>query len=113
GAIDEAWQQIKRAVSSGGLWAAAGLLFLVHVSPGFQTALYFHMSNHLKFDTVFIGWTDSIGGIAGIVASLVYVFMCRVMSLRWSYTIAILAAALGALPFLGLHANRPSTLLIC
>src|SRR5260221_86724 len=70
-----AWRQIKATIASRWLWAAAGLLFLVHLSPGFSMVLYFHMSNDLKFGSTFIGYTDAAYGVGGVVASLIYVMM--------------------------------------
>lgn len=111
-ALVVAWVQIKLAVSSRGLWMAAGLLFLVHLSPGFQTPLYYHMSNNLHYSPAFIGVTDAVTGVAGIVASFIYLWICRRMSLRLAYSLTIVAAAVGALPFLFL-ASKTSAILIC
>ena len=111
GVFVNAFRQLKQALASGPLWAAAGLLMLVHLSPGFQTPLYYHMTNDLHFTPRFIGWTDSIAGVAGVLASLLYLIFCRRFTLRTTYVITLIAAAAGALPFLALK-GRVSALII-
>jgi predicted MFS family arabinose efflux permease len=100
--LKTAWQQLKQTLKSRGLWAAAGLLFLVHTAPGFSTPLYYHMRDALHFSPELVGYTDGIQGAAGVVAALLYVWLCRGIPLRWLYASAIAVAALSALPFLAL-----------
>ena len=95
-----AWTRVVRALRSKELWAASALLFLVHFAPGFGTPLYFHMSKTLNLSPAVIGYTDAATGVGGVLASVLYLFVCRRFSLRWTYGISILLCALSALPFL-------------
>jgi predicted MFS family arabinose efflux permease len=70
------------------------------------------MRDHLHFSPAFIGNTDGVQGAAGIVASLLYAALCRKLRLRWTYAIAIAAAALGTLPFLALQSETSAVIII-
>ena len=99
-AFQSAWDRVLRALSAKELWAASALLFLVHFAPGFGTPLYFYMSKTLNISPEVIGYTDAATGAGGILASVMYLFICRRFSLRWTYGISILLCAVSALPFL-------------
>lgn len=74
--------QLKTLVRSGPLLGAAGLLFLVYISPGFQTPLYFYQTDTLKFSQQFIGNLGFISGTLGLLGSVIYGVACRRLSLR-------------------------------
>jgi hypothetical protein len=50
------------------LWVVGFFLFLYHFSPGFNTPLYYYMTDTLHFSQGYIGMlgaTTSVGSIAG------------------------------------------------
>ena len=99
------WVQIKRLAVCGTMWAAAGMLFLINVSPGFNSPLYEHLTTDLNFPQQFIGYMQSSGAAAGVTAALVYAWACRYWSLRTLLMIALGFAAAGVLPFLSLQSH--------
>ena len=99
------WVQIKRLIRSGTMWAAAGMLFLIIVSPGFSTPLYDHLTHDLNFSLKFYGVLSSIYGAAGVTASFAYGFVCRRLKLRAMLVLALSCAAAGVLPFLVLRSR--------
>jgi MFS family permease len=107
GALENGWEQIKKLARCGTMWAAAGMLFLIKLSPGFQSPLYDHLTKDLMFSKQFIGVLQSAEGAAGVLAALIYAWACREFSLRTLLMIALAFAAAGVLPFLFLH-SRPT-----
>jgi MFS family permease len=105
GALRSGWEQIKLAVSCGTLWAGAGMSFLIHVSPGFASPLYDHLTADLGFSKQFIGVMQSVGGGGGFAAALAYAWLCRRLRLRTLLVIGVSCAAVGVLPFLGLRSR--------
>jgi predicted MFS family arabinose efflux permease len=82
------------------MWAAAGMLFLIHLSPGFSTPLFDYLKHDLRMPVPFIGVLTSVYGVAGIIASLGYAAVCRRLNLGNLLAIAVVCAAAGALVFL-------------
>jgi len=87
------------------MWAAAGMLFLINLSPGFQSPLYDHLTNDLHFSKQFIGMLQSVYGTAGVLAAILYGWTCRQFNLRALLMIALGFAAIGVLPFLALRSH--------
>ncbi len=77
-----AWAHLKTLMHSGTLWSAAGLLFLVYISPGFGTPLYYYQTDTLKFSQQFIGNLGFISGSLGLLGAVVYGLLCQRLSLR-------------------------------
>jgi MFS family permease len=86
--------QLKTIATAGPLWAAAGLVFLFYMAPGFNTPLYFIQTDKLGFSTRYIGLIETVAGGCGIVSALLYGLFCRKLNLRVLMTIGIAASAL-------------------
>ncbi|HEX4514161.1 MAG TPA: MFS transporter [Polyangiaceae bacterium] len=86
----QAQGQLSLILSSKTLWLAVGMLFLVYIVPGLNTALTFRQSDELHFSDHFIGTLSSIEGGAGVVCAIVYALICRRFNLR-----ALLVASIG------------------
>ena len=92
------------------MWAAVGFWLLVRFSPGLQTALFFHQSNTLKLSPEFIGVLTFANAAGTIVASLIYLPICRRFPLRKLLYIGIAINALGSLLYL--QYNSANTALV-
>lgn len=99
--LREATRQLKTLMTSGTLWAAAGLVVLVVAAPGFDTALLYHQQDNLHFSKPFIGQLDMIKGIFSMVGALIYGLACRRMSLRKLLTWSIIIHSTFTLCYLG------------
>jgi len=95
-----AWVHIKTLVRSGTLWSAAGLLFLVYISPGFGTPLYYYQTDTLQFSQQFIGNLGFINGALGLLGAVVYGLLCRRLSLRPLLVVGIVCSAVSTLFYL-------------
>jgi hypothetical protein len=96
----EAAAQLRRLMHSGPLWSAAGLLFLVYIAPGFQTPLYYHQTDTLRFSQVFIGDLGLVSGALGLLGAVLYGLVCVRLTLRPLLAIGIVWSVAGTLAYL-------------
>jgi Na+/melibiose symporter-like transporter len=82
------------------MWAAAGFIFLLMVSPGFNTPLLFYQTNVLGFKPQFIGMLGLWSAIPGLVAAFVYAAACKHISLKPLFAIGITLTAASTLLYL-------------
>ena len=62
--------QFKKLFTSRTMWIATVFWMLVRFTPGFQTPLFFHQSNHLKLSPEFIGFLSFINAGTALIGSL-------------------------------------------
>lgn len=99
----EACKQLKALMRSNVLLAAAGMIFLVAASPGFNTPLLFHQSDVLHFRKEFIGLLGAVSAGFGLLGAMLYYAVCRNLNLRVLLGSSILVHAIGTLFYLGYH----------
>ena len=92
--------QLKTLARSGTLWSAAGLLFLVYISPGFGTPLYYYQTDTLKFSQQFIGNLGFINGGLGLLGAVIYGVLCQRLSLRPLLALGIVCSVFSTLFYL-------------
>jgi hypothetical protein len=88
--IAAARRQLTTIARSRPVWAAAGLLFLVNLAPGFQTPLLYHQQDVLHFGPQLIGNLQALGGGGALAGAAAYAVLCRFVSLRTSLVAGIL-----------------------
>ena len=69
--------QLKEIFRSGTVWGAAGMLFLVQISPGFATPLFYYQTDSLGFSPQFIGDLLLASSCLGILAAWIYGGLCK------------------------------------
>ena len=94
-------QQVRVVLRCKNLWICSGLLFLVQLSPGFYTPLFYYQTNTLKFSPQFIGNLMVPAGIMGLMGSLIYPMLCRKYRLRKLLFMSIICTVLTSLAYLG------------
>jgi len=77
-----AWAQLRIVRRAPAMWSAAGLLFLAHLAPGFQTPLLYHQQDDLHFTSHDMGRLLLAGAIGAIAGSAAYGWLCRRLPLR-------------------------------
>jgi MFS family permease len=92
--------QFRHILRSKTMWAAAALLFFVFMAPGFGIAMNYYQQDVLRFSTEFIGRLQALAGIGGIVATGLYAYFCRKLSLRPLLLGGILLNAISSLLYL-------------
>lgn len=74
--------QLRLIARSQSMWWASAMLFLVFVAPGFGIALRYYQQDTLNFSTQLIGRLQALGGVAGIVATILYAMACKKIPLK-------------------------------
>ena len=69
--------QFRLIVRSRTMWAAAALLLLVFMAPGFGIAMTYYQQDVLNFSTQFIGRLQALAGAGGIAATALYAYLDR------------------------------------
>ena len=92
--------QFRLIVRSRTMWAAAALLFFVFMAPGFGIAMTYYQQDVLHFSTEFIGRLQALAGAGGIVATALYAYSCRKLSLKPLLLGGILFNAISSLLYL-------------
>ena len=60
------------SLKSRTLWIVAGFLAFWNFTPSFGTPLFYHMTDHLKFDQYFIGQLSAIASVGAVIGAFVY-----------------------------------------
>jgi MFS family permease len=92
--------QLRLVLRSKTMWAAAALLLFVYMAPGFGIAMNYYQQDVLHFSTEFIGRLQALGGIGGLVATGLYAYFCRKLSLRPLLLSGVLLNAISNLIYL-------------
>jgi MFS family permease len=98
--LANAKRQLVNIATARTMWAAAGLMALFYIAPGFATALFYKQQNELHFSTQTQGFLGLIAGIGGILAAVGYGIMCRRLNLRTLLIWCLLVATVANLGYL-------------
>ena len=82
------------------LWVVGIFLFLYYLNPGFGTALYYHMTDNLKFSQEYIGVLGSISSAGWIAGALVYRRLLKGITAKALLNLSILFGTLTTAAFL-------------
>lgn len=80
--LGNARKQLVKIGSARTMWAAAGLMALFYIAPGFSTAVFYKQQNELHLNTQGQGFLQLISGVFGVLAALGYGLLCRRYNLR-------------------------------
>ncbi len=98
--LANAARQLGKIGAARTMWAAAGLMLVFYIAPGFQTALFYIQQNDLHMNTRAQGFLGFIYGVSGVVAAVGYGFACQRWNLRTLLVACVLAATAANLTFL-------------
>jgi len=98
--LDNAKKQLYKIETARTMWAAAGLMALFYIAPGFATALFYKQQNDLHFTTQTQGFLQLIAGVSGISAAIGYGVLCRRLNLRTLLVWCMLVATIANLGYL-------------
>jgi Na+/melibiose symporter-like transporter len=111
GVWHEAKRQFKVLMTSKTLLSAAGMIFLIAASPGFNTPLLYYQTDTLHFSKLFIGMLGTVAAATGIGATILYFGVCRHLSLRTLLAWSIIVHGIGTLCFLQYHSARTAVII--
>jgi MFS family permease len=82
------------------LWIVGVFLFLYYLNPGFGTALYYHMTDDLKFTQEYIGILGSISSAGWIAGALLYRRLLKGVTAKALLNLSILFGTVTTAAFL-------------
>lgn len=100
GVWTEAKRQFGVLIRSSTLLSAAGMIFLIAASPGFNTPLLFYQTDTLHFNKLLIGSLSTVSAATGILGTILYFVACRRFNLRTLLAASIIVHAIGTLFYL-------------
>ena len=80
--LANARKQLVNIATARTMWAAAALMALFYIAPGFGTALFYKQQNDLHLTTQTQGFLQLIAGVFGVLAAVGYGILCRRLNLR-------------------------------
>ena len=80
--LANAREQLVNIATARTMWAAAALMALFYIAPGFGTALFYKQQNDLHLTTQAQGFLQLIAGVFGVLAAVGYGILCRRLNLR-------------------------------
>ena len=80
--LHNAEKQLVKIANARTMWAAAGLMALFYLAPGFATAIFYKQQNELLLTTKAQGTLASLAGLTGVMAAIGYGIICRRLNLR-------------------------------
>jgi len=95
-ALREAGTKLGEALGSRSLWLTALFLTLVLAPQTFNSSLYFHQVEQLRFANIDVGYLNSISAIASVVTAAGYGVVRPWLSLRTLLVASLLLGAAGA-----------------
>jgi Major Facilitator Superfamily len=79
--LANARKQLVNIATARTMWAAAALMALFYIAPGFGTALFYKQQNDLHLSTQAQGFLQLIAGVFGVLAAVGYGILCRRLNL--------------------------------
>jgi len=95
-AFREAGIKLREALGSRSLWRTAVFLTLVLAPQTFNSTLYFHQVEQLRFANIDVGYLNSISAIASVVTAAAYAVVRPRLSLWTVLVVSLLLGAAGA-----------------
>jgi predicted MFS family arabinose efflux permease len=95
-ALREAGIKLREALGSRSLWRTAVFLTLVLAPQTFNSSLYFHQVEQLRFSNIDVGYLNSISALASVVTAAAYAIVRPRFSLRMLLVVSLLLGAAGA-----------------
>jgi len=105
--MKETFRGLTMAFQRRQLWIVAGFVFLYYFSPGMSTALYYHMTDDLKFSQAYIGLLGSISSAGWVAGALVYRKLFGGLTLKRLLNLSIAIGTAATLSYL-LFWNEPA-----
>ena len=90
------------------LWTAAGFWVLVKFSPGFGTPLFYFQTETLGFSPQSIGYLAFVSAAAGLLGSIFYMRICRLVPLNRLLWLGVSLHAVSALTYFAYRSLGPA-----
>ena len=72
GGLRSTTRGLMTSLKSRTLWIVAGFLAFWNFTPSFGTPLFYHMTDHMKFEQSFIGQLTAIASVGAVIGAFIY-----------------------------------------
>jgi Na+/melibiose symporter-like transporter len=104
-------RDLRLVLTSRAMWLVAVFSLVFNIPQSFETPLYFYQKNGLALSDVQIGYLTAIGSIGGLLASLLYQFLCRKLPLQGLLVLGTLGSSIGIAAYL-FYTSFPAALIV-
>jgi MFS family permease len=94
------WRAIRKALTEREIWVVGGFIFFWTFSPSFGPALLYYQTDVLHFSQQFIGHLGALAAVAGVVGTLIYAPLSRLVPLKRLINLSIGVGVVGTLAYL-------------
>jgi Na+/melibiose symporter-like transporter len=92
-------------------WSVAIFLLVSNIPQSFGTPLYFYQKNALALSDLQIGYLTAVGGVGGLLASVIYPVLCRRLPMQSLLVLGTLGPSIGIAAYL-FYTSVPAALIV-
>jgi Na+/melibiose symporter-like transporter len=104
-------RDLKLALNSRTIWLVAIFLLVTNIPQSFETPLYFYQKNALALSDIEIGYLRAVSAAGGLLASVIYQFLCRKLAMQGLLVLGTLGPSIGIVAYL-FYTSVPAALTV-
>jgi len=104
-------RDLRLALTSPTMWVLVIFLLVANIPQSFETPLYFYQKNALNLSDIEIGYLRAVNAIGGLMASVLYQFLCRKLSMQELLVLGTLGPCIGIVSYL-FYTSVPAALIV-
>jgi len=93
------------------MWLVAIFLLVSNIPQSFETPLYFYQKNALALSDIEIGYLRAVSAVGGLLASVLYQFLCRKLPMQGLLVLGTLGPSIGIVSYL-FYTSVPAALTV-
>ena len=102
---------LRLALNSRTMWLVAIFLLVSNIPQSFETPLYFYQKNALTLSDIEIGYLRAVNAVGGLLASVLYQFLCRKLPMQGLLVLGTLGPSIGIVSYL-FYTSVPAALTV-
>src|SRR3974390_1204407 len=104
-------RDLRLALNSRTMWLLSLFLLVSNIPQSFETPLYFYQKNALPPSDIEIGYLRAVNAVGGLLASVLYQFLCRKLPMQWLLVLGTLGPTIGIVSYL-FYTSVPAALTV-
>jgi Na+/melibiose symporter-like transporter len=104
-------RDLRLALNSRTMWLVAIFLLVSNIPQSFETPLYFYQKNALSLSDIEIGYLRAVNAVGGLLASVLYQFLCRKLPMQGLLILGTLGPSIGIVSYL-FYTSVPAALTV-
>jgi len=104
-------RDLRLTLNSRTVWLLAIFLLVSNIPQSFETPLYFYQKNALTLSDIEIGYLRAVNAVGGLLASVLYQFLCRKLPVQGLLVLGTLGPSIGIVSYL-FYTSLPAALTV-